>query len=84
MHGNQPFLDTFGASCLGQPAREVMVGLPEPAFTLMDRVLAEGRPLARDIVASGRRYRFVVVPRRDPETNEIYGVTTHLRPTNAT
>ena len=24
--------------------------------------------------------RLVVAPRRDPETGEIYGVTTHLRP----
>ncbi len=45
----------------------------------MDRVLREGRPLARRIETPAGERRLVVVPRRDPETGETYGVTTHLR-----
>ena len=79
MHGNPAFVARFGATAIGQPAREAMTELPRAAFELMDRVLREGRPLARRITTSSGDRRLVVVPRRDPETGEVYGVTTHLR-----
>jgi hypothetical protein len=79
MHGNPPFLATFGAAGVGQPAREAMVGLPSVAFDVMDQVLRSGRALATTIETRGGRQRLVVVPRRDPEVEEPYGVTTYLR-----
>jgi hypothetical protein len=41
-------------------------------------VLREGRPLARRVELPDGLRRLVVVPRRDPETDEVYGVTTWL------
>ena len=79
MHGNPAFLALYGRSSLGMPAREVMTELPRAAFELMDRVLREGRPLARRLALPAGEFRLVVVPRLDPETGETYGVTTHLR-----
>lgn len=79
MHGNPPFLELFGATSVGVPAREAMADLPGAAFELMDRVYREGRPLARRIATPLGTRRLVVVPRRDPETGETYGVATHLR-----
>ena len=76
---NPPFLDVFGAGCLGLPARESMTGLGRAGFELMDRVLREGRPLARRVATPAGERRLVVVPRRDVETGEVYGVTIHLR-----
>lgn len=80
MFANPAFTAAFGGTGLGMPAREVMVGLPAEAFALMDRVLREGRPLARQVRLRSAPRRLVVVPRVDPETNETYGVTTHLVP----
>jgi hypothetical protein len=80
MFSNPAFAATFGGPGLGMPAREVMVGLPGEAFALMDRVLREGRPLARQVRLRSAPRRLVVVPRIDPETHETYGVTTHLVP----
>jgi hypothetical protein len=80
MFSNAAFATTFGGAGLGMPAREVMVGLPAEAFALMDRVLREGRPLARQVRLRSAPRRLVVVPRVDPETHETYGVTTHLVP----
>ena len=80
VHANPPFVEEFGAAVLGQPAREALLGLPPKAFELMDLVLDTGKPGACRIeMATGAR-RLVVAPRRDPETGETYGVTTHLRP----
>lgn len=79
MHGNAAFLATFGRGSLGMPAREVMTELPRSAFELMDRVYREGRPLARRLALPGGEHRLVVVPRTDPESGDVYGVTTHLR-----
>jgi hypothetical protein len=76
---NEPFLTLFGAGLIGLPAREAMPGLDRPGFELMDRVLREGRPLARRVTTPRGPMRLVVVPRRDIETGETYGVTTHLR-----
>ncbi len=80
MYGNPPFLELFGAASLGVPAREVMADLPVEAFELMDRVYREGRPLAREVITPAGPRRLVVVPRRDPENGETYGVASHLRP----
>jgi len=79
MHGNPAFIAAFGPSSVGMPAREAMTELPRAAFELMDRVYREGRALARQIDTPDGERRLVVVPRRDPETGETYGVTTHLR-----
>jgi hypothetical protein len=79
-YGNPAFLAAFGPASVGQPAREAMTSLPRAGFELMDRVLREGRPLARRVATSAGERRLVVVPRKDPETGETYGVTTHLRP----
>jgi hypothetical protein len=76
---NPPFLALFGEGVLGLPAREAMTGLGRGGFELMDRVLREGRPLARRVATPSGPLRLVVVPRRDIETGETYGVTTHLR-----
>jgi hypothetical protein len=80
VHANPPFVDEFGAAVLGQPAREALLGLPQKAFELMDLVLSTGRPGACRIEMTAGPRRLVVAPRRDPETGETYGVTTHLRP----
>lgn len=83
VHGNPPFLAAFGASSVGQPAREALIDLPAAAFDTMDAVLRTGRPLARRLTVSGRPFRLVVAPRRDPATGETYGVASHLRPLDA-
>ncbi len=83
VHGNPPFIEAFGADVVGQPAREALVGLPAAAFELMDVVFREGRPLARRVRTSDGDRRLVVVPRRDPETGETYGVASHLRSVRA-
>jgi hypothetical protein len=70
---------TFGAGVVGMPAREVMLDLPETAFDLLDLVYERGRPLARWIRRDGRDWRLTVTPRRDAETNRVYGVAFHLR-----
>jgi hypothetical protein len=76
---NAPFAAMFGEGVVGLPAREAMTGLERRGFELMDRVLREGRPLARRVTTPGGQLRLVVVPRRDVETGETYGVATHLR-----
>ena len=76
---NPLFLDLFGVGCAGLPAREAMTGLPRAGFELMDRVLREGRPLARRVATPAGEQRLVVVPRIDIESGEVYGVATHLR-----
>ena len=77
VYATPAFLEAFGSTCLGLPAREALPDLPAGAFALMDRVLQEGRPLARRIETPHGQRRLVVVPRRDPD-GETYGVTTHL------
>ena len=46
----------------------------------MDLVYQGGKPLACRITTPAGDRRLVVAARRDPETGETYGVTTHLRP----
>ncbi|HEY4190594.1 MAG TPA: hypothetical protein VGM28_09250 [Candidatus Limnocylindrales bacterium] len=79
MHGNPAFIEAFGPQVVGQPAREALVGLPPKAFELMDLVFTTGKPGATRVTTAAGPRRLVVVPRRDPETGETYGVTTHLR-----
>ena len=79
VYGNPAFRTMFGAGAIGLPARESMVGLPPSAFGLLDAVLEEGRPLARWIDRPDGAWRLTAVPRRDPETGEVYGLAFHLR-----
>jgi len=80
VHGNRAFIEAFGRGCIGQPAREALIDLPPAAFELMDLVYQGGKPLACRITTLSGERRLVVAARRDPETGETYGVTTHLRP----
>ena len=77
--GNPAFVAAFGAGAIGVPAREGIVSLPPAALGLLDMVFARGRPLARWIRWSGADWRLTVAPRLDVETNEVYGVSMHLR-----
>ena len=79
MHGNPAFIASFGAAAVGTPAREVLVELPTVAFEVMDAVLSGGKPLATWLPWAGEDWRLTVAPRVDPETDEAYGVTFHLR-----
>lgn len=79
IYGNPAFVAEFGARCIGMPAREVMLDLPDTAFEVLDLVLQRGKPLARWVERHGRDWRLTATPRRDPETGEIYGVAFHLR-----
>ena len=83
VHGNAAFIEAFGPSTVGQPAREALLDLPPKAFELMDLVFETGKPGACAVTTAGGPRRLVVAPRRDPETGEIYGVTSHLRPIEA-
>jgi hypothetical protein len=80
VHGNRAFIEEFGAACVGQPAREALLDLPPAAFELMDLVYRGGKPLACRIATPAGERRLVVAARRDPETGETYGVTSHIRP----
>jgi hypothetical protein len=80
VHGNRAFIEQFGQACIGQPAREALLDLPPAAFELMDLVYRGGKPLACRIATPSGERRLVVAARRDPETGETYGVTSHLRP----
>ena len=80
VHGNRAFIEAFGAG-LHRPA-----GARGAARPAAGRVRADGPRLSRrqatglpDHDPDGER-RLVVAARRDPETGETYGVTTHLRP----
>jgi hypothetical protein len=80
VHGNPAFKRVFGEGSVGLPAREGMLGLSRTAFTLMDAVLLQGRPLARWVRLSGETWRMTAAPRRDPGTGDVYGVAFHLQP----
>ncbi len=79
MHANPALVSAFSSRIVGIPAREGLVGLPREAFDLLDAVFRDGRPLAREILRDGEPWRMTVVPRRDPETGEVYGVAFYLR-----
>jgi len=78
VHGNPPFVERFGSTAIGQPAREAMLGLPPKAFELMDHVLRTGKAGAYRFASDDRTWRLVVAPRIDPVTGVPFGVTTHL------
>ncbi len=80
VYGNSAFVAAYGVEAIGQPAREAMVDLPRAAFELMDMVFREGRPLALRIVVRGVERRLLVIPRKEVDSAETYGVTTYLRP----
>lgn len=80
VHGNAAFVALFGDRCVGQPAREALIGLPVEAFELMDAVFLGGKALARRIETTWGARRLVVAARQDPETGQTYGVMTHLTP----
>ena len=79
VHGNAAFLEAFGTTSIGLPAREVLVDAPAIAFDVMDAVFERGRPLATWFRGPGDDWRLTVAPRVDPETGETYGVAIHLR-----
>lgn len=79
MHGNAAFRAAFGEAAVGVPAREALVDLPREAFALLDAVLERGSPLARWIRWTGEDWRLTAAPRREPGSDEPYGVTMHLR-----
>lgn len=79
VHGNPAFRRIFGEASVGLPARECMLDLPLEAFDLLDAVLRTGRPLARWVRRGEGVWRLTATPRRDPATDEVYGVAFHLR-----
>jgi hypothetical protein len=79
VYGNPAFRAMFGGAAVGLPAREGLLGLPAAAFGLLDSVLEQRRPLARWIDRADGPWRLTAVPRRDPETGEVYGLAFHLR-----
>jgi hypothetical protein len=79
VYGNAALRAAFGDVSIGLPAREGILGLPPEAFALLDAVYARGTPLARWIQRGDEEWRMTAAPRRDPETDEVYGVAFHLR-----
>ena len=79
VYGNPAFRSIFGEGAVGLPARESMLDLPADAFALLDTVLATGRPLARWIRRDDREWRLTAIPRREPGSDEVFGVAFHLR-----
>jgi len=79
VYGNPAFRTMFGDGAVGLPARETMLDLPAEAFLLLDAVLTDGRPLARWVDRPDGSWRLTAIPRRDPETGNVYGVAFHLR-----
>jgi PAS domain-containing protein len=79
VYGNPAFRAIFGEAAVGLPARESMLDLPADAFALLDTVLETGRPLARWIRRDGREWRLTAIPRREPGSDDVFGVAFHLR-----
>jgi hypothetical protein len=80
VYGNPGFVARFGPHCLGMPAREVMIGVPETAFAVLDAAYERGTAFARWVRLDDAEWRITVKPRTDPETGEVFGVAFHLRP----
>jgi hypothetical protein len=79
VYGNPAFRSIFGEGAVGLPARESMLDLPADSFALLDTVLASGRPLARWIRRDDGEWRLTAIPRREPGSDEVFGVAFHLR-----
>jgi hypothetical protein len=84
VYGNRPFLAEFGEDAIGLPAAETLLALPGIAFDVIQRVYVRGTPLACWIEISGERRRLTAAPRRDPGTNELYGVAIRISAEAAT
>jgi hypothetical protein len=67
VHGNAAFIDEFGTSCVGQPAREALLDLPPAAFELMDLVYRGGKPLACRIATPAGERRLSSPPDSIPK-----------------
>jgi hypothetical protein len=80
VYGNPPFVAAFGEAVVGLPAREALVEFPPTAFELMGLVFETNRPLASWIKIRGIRTRLIAAPRRDIETDEVYGIAIRLVP----
>ena len=78
VHGNPAFLAEFGEDTVGLPVAETLLSLPGVAFDVIQRVYVRGTPLACWIDVSGERRRLTAAPRRDPETNDVYGVAIRI------
>ena len=78
VYANSAFVAEFGALPIGIPASEALLDLPPIVLDVVERVVAEGRPLACWVQVSGRRRRLTVAPRADVETGEVYGVALRL------
>jgi hypothetical protein len=78
VHANPAFVAEFGAVPIGVPAAEALLDLPPIVLEIVERVIAEARPLAAWVTVRGARRRLTVAPRADPETGEVYGVALRL------
>ena len=78
VHANPAFVAEFGPMPVGVPASEALLDLPPIVLEVVERAIAEGRPLAAWVTIRGSRRRLTVAPRTDPETGEVYGVALRL------
>ena len=78
VHANPAFVAEFGVFPLGVPASEALIDLPPLVLQVVERAIAEARPLACWVEVAGRRRRLTVAPRSDVETGEVYGVALRL------
>jgi len=78
VHANAAFVAEFGPVPVGVPASEAFLDLPPIVLQIVERAIAEGRPLAAWITVREARRRLTVAPRSDIETCEVYGVAIRL------
>ncbi len=78
VHANAAFVAEFGAFPIGVPASEALLDLPPIVLEVVERVIAEARPLACWVEVAGARRRLTVAPRADLETGDVYGVALRL------
>jgi hypothetical protein len=79
VYGNPAFRKLFGDASVGLPARETMLDFPPATFALLDAVLACGRPFACWIQCRADVWRMTAMPRVELGTDEVFGVSFHLR-----
>ncbi|HET9681586.1 MAG TPA: hypothetical protein VFP19_06055 [Candidatus Limnocylindrales bacterium] len=78
VHANAAFVAEFGLVPIGVPAAEALLDLPPVVLQVVERAIAERRPLATWVDVHGTRRRLTVAPRADIETGEVYGVALGL------
>jgi hypothetical protein len=78
VHANAAFTEEFGLVPIGMPAAEALLDLPPVVLEVVERAIAEARPLAAWVTVRDSRRRLTVAPRADPETGEVYGVALRL------